>query len=208
MKISIWQQFSSNHSARFTVIGRFGTSEKAEAAGAEFGQLLEDFRSQLDATVAASRVVDEYIAAQGGGNRSEIFGQLFPELMSDAAQQFFDKYDVEWPEDIGIDWWWGDYALSELVKVVGNDVFVMTNDIDSNWTATPILTVLAKLGARSVWTEYDLENCIAISLKGNAPDQKTADEIIRIVHANIEWGEALRQAAQQRAVWPPEPDMP
>jgi hypothetical protein len=30
MKISLWTQFSSNHSSNFTVIGRFGTSQEAQ----------------------------------------------------------------------------------------------------------------------------------------------------------------------------------
>ena len=32
MKISIWQQFSSNHSANFELVGQFPTVEEAEKA--------------------------------------------------------------------------------------------------------------------------------------------------------------------------------
>jgi hypothetical protein len=32
MKITLWQQFSSNHSASFTVVGMFDTPDSAEQA--------------------------------------------------------------------------------------------------------------------------------------------------------------------------------
>ena len=41
MRISIWQQFSSNHSSSFTIIGTFENSEAAQRAAIEFRAILE-----------------------------------------------------------------------------------------------------------------------------------------------------------------------
>jgi hypothetical protein len=40
MRISLWQQFSSNHSARFTVVGTFDSPAKANEAAAELQRIL------------------------------------------------------------------------------------------------------------------------------------------------------------------------
>ena len=44
MKISIWRQFSSNHSDSFTVVGKFASEEDALKATNKLKQLLEDIR--------------------------------------------------------------------------------------------------------------------------------------------------------------------
>ena len=41
MKLSIWQQFSSNHSNTFTVVGEFPTKTEALSAANKLRQLLE-----------------------------------------------------------------------------------------------------------------------------------------------------------------------
>lgn len=46
MKVSIWQQFSSNHSNGFTVVGEFETKEAAEKAALRFKKMLEDIYLQ------------------------------------------------------------------------------------------------------------------------------------------------------------------
>lgn len=45
MKLTIWQQFSSNHSAGFTVVGEFKTREEADKAAQEFITLIETVRN-------------------------------------------------------------------------------------------------------------------------------------------------------------------
>lgn len=42
MRISLWQQFSSNHSAMYTVVGKFDSVEAAAAAGAKIRQNVVD----------------------------------------------------------------------------------------------------------------------------------------------------------------------
>lgn len=41
MKLSLWQQFSSNHSAGFSLIGQFKTAEEATQAVAVIRGILE-----------------------------------------------------------------------------------------------------------------------------------------------------------------------
>ena len=41
MKLSVWQQFSSNHSASFTVVGEFESAQKAQQAAAEIRRLID-----------------------------------------------------------------------------------------------------------------------------------------------------------------------
>ncbi len=45
MKISIWQQFSSNHSSSFTVVGEFETAEKANESANTIMAILEDIKA-------------------------------------------------------------------------------------------------------------------------------------------------------------------
>jgi hypothetical protein len=208
MKISLWQQFSSNHSGSFTVIGRFDRPEKAEAVGSQFRRLMDENKSWVEAIQVAFRDVDQIITAQGGGNRMKILAQRFPELAVSPAQKFFAKYDVEWDESV-IDWSEGDYDRSELVKIVGSDVYVMTNNEESNWLPTPIRAVFGKLGALAVQSEQTGSlTCIGITVKGNGPDPETARGIRSIVRANLDWVASKERAYRTGESPLPEPETP
>lgn len=61
MKLSLWTQFSSNHSSRYTVIGQFATAEQAHEVKAELEALLLDIAAwweQFD-TQEGSRLYEE-----------------------------------------------------------------------------------------------------------------------------------------------------
>jgi uncharacterized lipoprotein YehR (DUF1307 family) len=42
MKLSIWQQFSSNHSANFTTVGQFESAEWAQEALKEVQEIIQN----------------------------------------------------------------------------------------------------------------------------------------------------------------------
>jgi hypothetical protein len=60
MRLSIWQQFSSNHSSNFTAVGRFDTPEKAAAARQTFEQMLRAIYAAQEARSACGVSFSSY----------------------------------------------------------------------------------------------------------------------------------------------------
>src|SRR5579864_8296453 len=84
MGISIWRQFSSNHSANFTVVGQFETPERAH-------EVAEEMRAMLR---AIGEWWEQYPGLEGQiehdlGKR----GQLTP-----PEAHFKEQYGVAWPQ--------------------------------------------------------------------------------------------------------------
>jgi hypothetical protein len=62
MKLTIWQQFSSNHSGNYTIVGIFATSDDAKHAGKEIRTIVQQISNYISEnweTVHASRDVSE-----------------------------------------------------------------------------------------------------------------------------------------------------
>ncbi|MBZ0315592.1 MAG: hypothetical protein K8L91_04170 [Anaerolineae bacterium] len=91
MRISIWQQFSSNHSSKFTIVGRFGTEQEAEAVA---NQLLTWMKSIIREKVETNYELD----------------------LTFTEQKIRDTYNLDWYEN-GIEWN-GMPEPSEIVKRV------------------------------------------------------------------------------------------
>jgi hypothetical protein len=100
MKISIWQQFSSNHSASYTVIGKFGTAQEAEAAAEALKELLQEL------------IVD--------------YGDWYSRGLVLRGKHIGERFGFDWQEDI--DWLHEYYRNrknpSREIKTFENRVFV------------------------------------------------------------------------------------
>src|SRR5690349_9258917 len=105
MRVSLWRQFSSNHSSRFAVVGRFETVADAERVASRFRALfaaLVEWESGRSA--AWAQAVDEGAAGQ---KRLDRYHALFPDVLNEVHQPeraFSQQYGLEWKENI--DWLW------------------------------------------------------------------------------------------------------
>lgn len=151
MNISIWQQFSSNHSGGFTIVGNFATVEQAQQAA-------DTLKAILGQIAASNRTRFETI---------EDFFNFQPILLSPMERAVREQYEAEdWTHAL-------DYAYEDNtdrhVKRYENLVFV-GSVIDSNSVAKPFDTILRKLGAEVAGE--DVQKPILVSC--NAPDQADA----------------------------------
>jgi hypothetical protein len=167
MQISIWQQWASNNSSYFTVVGQFESSKAAQAGAdklLQFFQAIDDWFDQPEnAEAKAER--DQYDTAP----------------VSEPERQWSEQHDIEWYE-YSIDWLRAGYRG---VYVVDNLVFVQPSD---TWQgARPLAAVITVLGGRGMIngnvdgfgikgrTEYrDLD----IQVTCTAPDEATIQAII------------------------------
>ncbi len=129
MKISIWRQFSSNHSGSFTVIGRFPT----ESAAGEAAEKLASVIQRIDDWHADPANEAFFI--------QESMDNLRPLTAAEAA--IAKEFDIEWEEQ-GVDWY--DDAHSP-VNHRGRDVFF---NVPDTWCIPdPIANLLKKFGGET-----------------------------------------------------------
>src|SRR5579863_2710451 len=106
MRISIWQQFSSNHSSDFTLVGEFRSVDDAQRAGDELRHILQT-------------VVDWYVAHPEVDEARFTEGSCLP---SPAEIEFAKQYGVELNSAYGIDWLGAelsaDFAVSTWDRLV------------------------------------------------------------------------------------------
>jgi hypothetical protein len=181
MHISIWQQFSSNHSSMFWVVGTFNT--------------IQDARSAYDAIRQMLFAIDQWHREhpeEAWKARRTSFEALPPE------KEYAEKFTVLWP--MTIDWTgWGDYwytqhsqqtnpdsrltaerLIDEAISIVGRTITV--TDPDQTWmTVHPFADILQRFGAETIG--YDLEDPESLAedfgvysrLTFTAPDEAIAD---------------------------------
>ena len=180
MKLTIWQQFSSNHSGFFWIVGRFETVPDAQAAYNELREILFDIdKWHRDNPEAIQE------AWQSGNYKS-----LPPE------QTYATKYQVEWPHTI--DWTsWASYGyysdadaqqnsaklIDAAIRTVGCNVFV-SNPHQTWMTVEPFQGILGSLGAETVGYDLDIVESEKIEdikfrvvFSFSAPDPSMADRI-------------------------------
>lgn len=176
MRVSIWQQWASNHSSLYFIVGTFDTTDHAEAAYHELRGILGDISLWHKAHPEALE------KAWGSSD------PLPPELA--VAQQ----YNIEWPRTI--DWTnWACYfdagekaeatdrrLIDEAQSLVANVIFMSTPD--QTWMGIePFRSLLERLGANRIFAvdndtmpEPD-PNRWRMQLRCIAPDQQKAQEL-------------------------------
>jgi hypothetical protein len=185
VKLSIWQQFSSNHSGWFWVVGTFETIEQAQNSYEDIRQML----FSIDKWHRDHR--EESSALQRAGNTNPVPSEV----------EFAAKYQVRWPATI--DWTnWANYNLEgnpaysgidarksaerlidQAVTIRGRTVSISSPD--QTWMTTqPFEDLLAHFGAET--TGYDLDRIesgefdvveVHPRLMFTAPDIAAAEQI-------------------------------
>src|SRR5262245_5494858 len=108
MDVAIWQQFSSNHSANFTVIGTFTTPVEANKAAAALHTLLNTISDWYHDPANAELVKKRQDSVE------ESYNYTPPELAMKAQYQLDDDTDYFIPID------WIEGGVEEAVRVFEN----------------------------------------------------------------------------------------
>lgn len=131
MKISIWQQFSSNHSASFTVVGRFATEDAARTAADTLLNILQRLSDWHE--IEENEI---WYEEQEASNRPS----LTP-VELDIQQE----YNLEWERSKrGVDWY---QHLSGAVVQLSHDVMF---SVEETWSDPRTVSELfAKFGGQT-----------------------------------------------------------
>lgn len=176
MRISIWQQFSSNHSSHVMVVGEFQTSEDAQRAGDELHRLLQT-------------VVDWYNAHpdadMGRGTNTQL--PLTPPEIAIAQ-----AYGAENPER-GIDWLDGKGGIDRTLSIWERFVFIVPQ-VNTWCHEKPFDRILEKLGAKVLFeADEDTEKVVGLEwLTCIVPDENATPSIIAEVQELLPRGPAPR----------------
>jgi hypothetical protein len=153
MRISIWRQFSSNHSSSFTVVGHFDTVEKAEQAETKLKALLEQIR--------------EFRSYDPNGEVDR-----FPTWPEEEASQ---QYGIEWDESFD----WVVKNIDEHVVRFQQYVFVTTALAYTYQFSYTLEALMSKLAEETnVHGNSSEEMIILTELECIAPDARIASEIV------------------------------
>jgi len=153
MKISFWQQFSSNHSASFTVLGRFETIEKAQDAEATLKTLLK--------AIQEARGFDQYAYKE--------------KFLSWPEYEAGEKYGIRWEQSLD----WIGNELSEHLIRFENNVFLTTALSDTWQNANVMLSLMKHLTDDVYLRQYEAreERLILTALECVYPNDQTGREI-------------------------------
>ncbi len=166
MRLSVWQQFSSNHSARFTVVGQFISPEAAQKAADELTRMM----ATIQKWYADPQHPERLEAAETGS--------LMPP--SDPEIEFSKQYGVDWGE-YGIDWFWLDESERAITNV---DKLVFVNGPESDLGPKPADQLIARLGGQALidGTREGYEgpfSTVKIDVSCVAPNLATAERIAK-----------------------------
>lgn len=162
MRISIWQQFSSNHSASFMIIGTFETPEKA-------AQVAEEFRSFLRAVAGYWQQLDP--------KQRQI--QTMWRDITPVESALSQKYDLTLEH--GLDWLPADPDKAEKAVVLYNSSVFVENIGNTYIGSEPFETLLRKFGAQVAGWREKGDGCPSVRLTCDAPDEIVAQRILDAV---------------------------
>jgi hypothetical protein len=164
VRLSVWQQFSSNHSAHFTVIGVFENAEKTQTAAEELRSILKQIENwHHDNPEKAKALYDQWGAGE------------WPPSISEMEMQLAKQYNMDWKG--GIDWY-----CQANISVVLNRLVVLEPQGQVDWGPWPFDRLMERLGGQGIVAGEDLGGNlfgeIDFLVVCDAPDEATADEIV------------------------------
>jgi len=182
MKLSIWQEFSSNNSSRFTIVGVFDDAAKAINAQKVVEKLFEDIQTWYDED--EERVEDILIDKMG---------------ISVPEEALAKKYSIDWKEPNG---WYFNYRIA-----IQDNVLAISQHHGADSGAHPIDELLKKLGAQvavdgdRVWFEDERFGTFEITCI--APSEGIARELLKTrkgTITQIEESDAVKLTLEPRHI--------
>ena len=145
MKVSIWQQFSSNHSASFAIVGHFRSATDAH----EVADQLREWMTRI---------------FWQGGNRG---------ILTTTEKEISSTYEIDWYKN-GLDWNGIPENIDHVVQQIQNAVFLMC-PLETYDDHQPFVDLINKMGAYQIISfEGANLYQIVIELTCKAPDETTA----------------------------------
>jgi hypothetical protein len=183
MRLSLWQQFSSNNSSYYTVVGEFMSHEAAQEAASKLRQFFRDVNAWFDRPDNADV------------KKEREDGDLVP--LSDPEKEVSNLWGIPWYE-YSIDW----YPSDHNVAVIDHLVFVQPND---TWQGgRPLAAMLAKYGGKGM-VDGDVDDfdnggenrTIHFRLRCVAPNALVAQSIADQMNTYVSnWTDIMRNARQ------------
>ncbi len=175
MRVSIWQQFSSNHSAGFTLVGQFESAAWAEQVADEMRHMLKeigDWWEQFDCWEERTQIEE----------RLRRKGQLTP-----PEEAYQKQYGVEWSKNLHtgrlcpLDWV-GSHS-PEDVHVY--DKLVIIQPRGDSWIGPqPLDTIMQELGGQVAAQCEIYDHYLAVTVTCDAPDETVAEAMVSEVEAH------------------------
>ena len=163
MKVSIWHQFSSNHSGSFDIVGVFSSREAAQKAADEIRSIIKTIQDWHRNNPEKANALYERWSS----------GDEYPAPLSEIEEVLAKKYDVRWPN--GIDW----FEDAEIELILDHIVHVSTK-YQVTWGPQPFDQIIERLGGYGLITGEGIGDTfgqIWVLLSCIAPDEATAIEI-------------------------------
>lgn len=168
MKVTLWQQFSSNHSASFTSVGKFQSVEFAEIVADEIRSMIREigFWWEQYGDYKEQQTVEKRLRRKG-------------EILTPPEQRIRDEYQVEWCRQnvtnglMAIDWirsQSADYAVQQHRKLV------IIKPAQTWCGAHPFDLIMRKLGGE-VASKVEDYSYLTTNFMFSAPDDETANLI-------------------------------
>lgn len=155
MKVTIWQQFNSNHSSSYTVVGQFDTTETAQRAYRAFYQLFTGILQERASTPH--------------------------DIMTPAERSFSQDHNIRWEAE-GIDWLRRTTLFENHLNQSEQIVFISTGWGETWQLPEPIIEALKALGVQHIYIiDYDQAD-FTVRLTCIAPDQRRAVSITQAVN--------------------------
>jgi hypothetical protein len=185
MKITLWQQFSSNHSADYTIVGVFATEEVAKHASETIRKMVVE--------------VQQWIIDNPN------LSQTLRSKPTPIEEQYAQKYDFDWQE--GLDWFQFDYRKKfremyrrnpeDNITYYRNLVFVTDpGDSVTHQTGHQFAHLIQALNGKAFSdiyegtppppkTHQEIFQNIFIDMKCIAPDLETANTIFLALETHL-----------------------
>jgi hypothetical protein len=170
MRLTLWQQFSSNHSADFTVVGTFESRDAAQKAGDELQDILHRIEVGRDGfDVEPSRELGHRVIESTNLTKIE--------------KQLSKDYEVDWPFTLAayFNKW---YPWENAVQVFDKMIFVNTPPVQILFCPQPFEQLMTRLGGQAA---------VQVSESQTYPDTALLLDIICTLH-----DEAAAQALYER----------
>jgi hypothetical protein len=178
MRTHIWQQFSSNHSASFVLVGQFETEQLAENVKGEIAAIVREVQDWW-----SQHKESEWHAIENELRRTH--RSTPPEQ---AAKQRYGLNLWAIPTNF-LDWVRHDEALKGVFRL-GTLVFVQS--AGETWQPpNPFNDIMEKLGGRVVQDIEGDDTQIVLNLRMTAPDEQTAKALYTYIVEDEELEEFL-----------------
>ncbi len=161
MKLSVWQQFSSNHSSGFTVVGEFATHADAQNAANKIREILKnlaDWHTQHEEEMENWWSSGDWV-----------------DDPSPPEKELAKQYNIEWQG--AIDWFW-----NARVDIVLDRLVYITPGQRPEADGQPFDQLINRLGGKGYHEGNiygDDTGWILFNLTCRAPDENTAAEIYK-----------------------------